>query len=151
MSSRPIRVCDLTCEVISWPGIINLNTIVFLSSREIRPVFLEALAQPGNERLGLGSNTLPPYTLDAVKSRTRARVDLVGKRNTFDRLYGFWRTVCHSSLRCLGFYLPVGGGVSARVSVKWPRPCRCADYLERALTHLYLKNLDTCLKHEEYY
>ena len=79
MSSSPSRAFDLTCEVIGRPGTLNLDTTVFLSSWAIRSFFFfcEALAQLGAERLGGPTDPPPSYTVDAVKSRTQARVNVV--------------------------------------------------------------------------
>ena len=50
-----------------------MDTIGFLSLRVTHSFFREALGLSGAERLG--GSTDPPYKLDAVKTRTRARVE----------------------------------------------------------------------------
>ena len=64
---------DLTSEVTGRHRTIKLDTIGFLSLRATRSSFREALGSSGAEWLG-GGVQRTPYELDAVKSRTRARV-----------------------------------------------------------------------------
>ena len=66
---------DLTSEVISRPETLKLGPIGFLSLSATRSFFREALTPSGAERLGGPTDPLP-YKLDAIKSRTRSKVEV---------------------------------------------------------------------------
>ena len=84
---------DLTSEVTGLPRTIKLDTIGFLSLRATRSFFFSRSSRTIRGRTARGGPTdPPPYKLDAVKSRTRARVNgsnlvVIVKENDGNRSY----------------------------------------------------------------
>ena len=76
VSNGPLRVFDLLSEVIGWPETLKFGIIGFLLLSATRSFFREALSPSGAERQGVW-RTSPPLDVDAIKSRTPARVNIL--------------------------------------------------------------------------
>ena len=69
---RVLEIVDLTSDDNSWSKVFKIDTIGFVSSRATRSFYLRNSSLIRGWR---GSNRTPYYTLDAVKSHERARVN----------------------------------------------------------------------------
>ena len=75
VSTGPLRVFDLTSEVISWPETWKVGTIGFFCWAQ-HACFFPWSSNYIRGRTVVGSDGPSPCTFDAVKSRTRARIKL---------------------------------------------------------------------------
>ena len=74
VSGGPLRVFDLTSEVIVWPETLKLDTIGFRSLSATRSFFREAVSPSGAERLGGQTDPLTVQPLMELELREKTSV-----------------------------------------------------------------------------